>query len=621
MDCFSSEDESKRYSVQKRACLVFTPLRPGLSGGGIDRLAPLLETDMDLPADSRISQQAPPANPETGVGGWVSRHVWKPLAAGALHEPAAAISAATGLADEQELRDGLRANRVPAQSTTEALTQSFAHGLGTVVPYGIAIVLARTPLKALSGRLGQQLWLGRALGAQGTAFISGATAYDIFRIPEGNQTRLSNGAEGLLTFSMLYGGNRLVPAQSMRGRLLGFAGIGALAGVGQDVLHGALTKDESTPSSLLRSGATTAALNMVLPPLLLKGPGSRTLNSVESAGEPRKMLEIGDILNQAESGKNGIGKHIDDFISSLPARAHEIGDGFSAGAGRSRAGSPLVQRQEELLKFVERDRQQFGDGSPYRIANLLELGKSHLKESSDPIAARRYYDESLRLLERNPHSTVVDHGRAYLDIGRFYQEVGQDKIAAYSFEKALGYRVNNYSPDDLALMRNLADSYTKTADKSKAADLIRRRIAESQRIWGVSGESHGEVLRDSARLMERLGERETAAQLNRHAQLIDSIAVMERSVGREHPLLVRDLNMLSEVLEVSKMPLESALLKERAEMILLLKKTRGPDYQSLPDDLRTLAAYYRRSNDSGDAAGAHRLENKAEAIIARRKPQ
>ncbi|MEZ4536998.1 MAG: hypothetical protein R3D26_18680 [Cyanobacteriota/Melainabacteria group bacterium] len=575
--------------------------------------------------DSIGSNQESSVPAEVGLIDWLVKNVWKPLSSGAFHEPGAAISVASGLKTMREARDDLHDSHVQPNNVAEVVTQSLAYGVGMVIPYGAAILLVRTPLRTMSGILGRQSTLaGRILDTQSTSVISGATAYDAFRLPEGNETRLSNAVEGLITFSLLDGGNRLLSKRSFKGRLVGLAGIGVVAGFGQETMRGALTKDEVTPSTLLEAMVSTAAINTVLSPVLIKNRYiSRSSLYGGSDGyndSSRKLLEVSDLVNPpANAGhRSGIANQIDAFISSLPGKATDIALGY--GAGSHRALTPLAQRQQEMLGFVQKDRQVFGADSPYRIRNLLELGESYLKESRDPVAARRYFDETFRLLDRNLYTGSVDRQKAYRELGGFYQEIGQDKIAIHSFEKVLGSKTkDDFTVQDSALFRNTADLYGRSGNKSKAIKLIQEGNHLSALKWEPTSERYSEELRASARSLNELGESRLASQFDRHALLVEAVVTMEKAVGREHPLLVRELTNLAEFMDNSGMGFKSATIKERASMNLLLKKTKGPDYPELPDDLKTIAAFYRRSSDTGDAVAAHRLEQRAKAILERRK--
>lgn len=184
---------------------------------------------------------------------------------------------------------------------------------------------------------------------------------------------------------------------------------------------------------------------------------------------------------------------------------------------------PLRRSVEELSEKIALTRAR---GARYREADGLHLLGHHMLDRGDPVAALRYHDRELALLERSGSPRLLL--RAHVRRGRAFSKLGRWTESERDLLSAIGLRTRSNDPYFVAeAYHNLAHTYESAGRWEAAARAADEFVAQSRRI-----PEHGQGmtivgLHDAGTIRSRAGWRAAARQ--DFARMIDEVD----ATGRE----------------------------------------------------------------------------------------
>ncbi len=243
--------------------------KPGEKGSGND---PLMDCD--------------------GLMSWVSENVAKPFANAAFIEPCNAVSSSVNDLSGQFGSGKMLPECQPLElqeaeeGSFASAGQSVATGLGSIVPYCVAVLATKGRLKALAGQ--STTPMAHLLRHQTTSMVLGAATYDVMKKPREGETRLGNGlgsAAAMLTFE---GGNHLSRNMLLMDKLSARALTGAAGSSLHLTVSGLVSKGELPDSQAVDQAVFAgAAFNVIFPTVMerfsaakTKGPSTTSLADV-----------------------------------------------------------------------------------------------------------------------------------------------------------------------------------------------------------------------------------------------------------------------------------------------------------------------------------------------------
>lgn len=152
-------------------------------------------------------------------------------------------------------------------------------------------------------------------------------------------------------------------------------------------------------------------------------------------------------------------------------------------------------------------------------------------------------------------------------------EVGKLEEAAREFEKVVELAERAFGPDDPRLavdLNNLGEVYRRMGRLDRASELLRRAIRLDEAAGG-RGPALATSLNNLGLVLRAQGRLDAAADLYRRA-----VALLENSLGPDHPDTARALNNLAQLELESGDPRTALALQERAARIA--RSSLGPDH-------------------------------------------
>ena len=229
---------------------------------------------------------------------------------------------------------------------------------------------------------------------------------------------------------------------------------------------------------------------------------------------------------------------------------------------------------------------------PYEVGLAALYEKNYAKATTN-------LQESLQQREAKLTAARRDVGDAAFFLGRSLYEQGRYWESAGAYQKALDVR-----PDDAVVLDNLGLSLHGAGDYTGAEPLLRRALAIAEKALGPEHPVVATALNNLALLLQNKGDYTSAEPLYRRALAID-----EKALGPEHPDVATDLNNLGVLLQVKGDYTSAEPLYRRA--LAIDEKALGPEHPDVARDLNNLAALLQVK---GDDAGAEPLYRRALAI-------
>ncbi len=302
---------------------------------------------------------------------------------------------------------------------------------------------------------------------------------------------------------------------------------------------------------------------------------------------------------------------IADFIDEIP----DFVDGWKESYAKPESMLDKETRHERFLKSVlRRDRMIFGKTDRYTAMTMLSLagfyrGQKRYSEADS------LYQRACDILElaylKEPEYAKKNFLEALKKTGEFSLEYAKYEQARLCFKTYLQESGDLLLAEEKAeICFRLASLAEKLELSSEMSGFLAEELALSEELFGPCHSALASVLMRQASMHRSFSQNELLAAKQKQMNLIESICILEKALGKDSPSLLPDLDELERLYRKAGKHSLCSILSERIKMLTLIKQVEKPANPRRFKDMLELAAAYRKRAEPGDESLALRLERK-----------